>query len=37
MARVKGILQVTGGMKGVSMYTMRGSEEVIRVCLKTAN
>jgi hypothetical protein len=29
MARVKGILQVTGGMKGVSMYTMRGSEEVI--------
>ena len=29
MARVKGILQVTGGLKGVSMYTMRGNEEVI--------
>jgi hypothetical protein len=29
MARVKGILQVTGGLKGVSMYTMRGSDEVI--------
>ena len=29
MARVKGILQVTGSMKGVSMYTMRGSDEVI--------
>jgi len=29
MARVKGILQVTGGLKGVSMYTMRGSEQVI--------
>jgi len=29
MARVKGILQVTGSMKGVSMYTLRGSEEVI--------
>ena len=29
MARVKGILQVTGGLKGVSMYTMRGNDEVI--------
>ena len=29
MARVKGILQVTGSLKGVSMYTMRGSDEVI--------
>ena len=29
MARVKGIMQVTGGLKGVSMYTLRGSEEVI--------
>lgn len=29
MARVKGILQVTGGLKGVSLYTMRGSDEVI--------
>ncbi len=29
MARVKGIIQVTGSLKGVSMYTMRGSEEVI--------
>ena len=29
MARVKGLLQVTGSMKGVSMYTMRGSDEVI--------
>ena len=29
MARVKGIIQVTGALKGISMYTMRGSEEVI--------
>lgn len=29
MARVKGIMQITGNLKGVSMYTMRGSEEVI--------
>ena len=29
MARVKGLMQVTGNLKGVSMYTMRGSEEVI--------
>ena len=29
MARVKGILQVTGALKGVSLYTMRGSDEVI--------
>jgi len=29
MARLKGILQVTGGLKGVSMYTMRGSDEII--------
>lgn len=29
MARVKGLFQVTGSMKGVSMYTMRGSDEVI--------
>ncbi len=29
MARVKGLMQITGNMKGVSMYTMRGSEEVI--------
>jgi hypothetical protein len=29
MARVKGLQQVTGSLKGVSMYTMRGSDEVI--------
>ncbi len=29
MARVKGLTQVTGALKGVSMYTMRGSNEVI--------
>jgi hypothetical protein len=29
MARVKGLMQVTGNLKGVSLYTMRGSEEVI--------
>lgn len=29
MARVKGLMQVTGSLKGVSMYTMRGSDEVI--------
>lgn len=29
MARVKGLMQITGNMKGVSMYTRRGSEEVI--------
>lgn len=29
MARVKGVLQVTGNLKGVSMYTMRGGDEVI--------
>ncbi len=29
MARVKGIMQITGSMKGVSMYTVRGSDEVI--------
>lgn len=29
MARVKGILQVTGSLKGVSVYTRRGSEELI--------
>lgn len=29
MARVKGIIQVTGSLKGVSIYTMRGSDEVI--------
>ena len=29
MARVKGILQTTGSLKGVSMYTQRGSEQVI--------
>ncbi len=29
MARVKGIIQVTGSLKGVSIYTMRGSDELI--------
>lgn len=29
MARVKGLLQVTGAIKGVSLYTMRGSDVVI--------
>jgi hypothetical protein len=29
MARVKGIMQVAGSLKGVSMYTIRGNEEVI--------
>ena len=28
MARIKGINQMTGSIKGVSMYTMRGSDEV---------
>ncbi|MDP4269646.1 MAG: hypothetical protein Q8909_05925 [Bacteroidota bacterium] len=29
MARVKGIIEVTGNLKGVSIYTMRGSDQVI--------
>ncbi len=29
MARVKGLMQITGNMKGVSIYTRRGSQEVI--------
>lgn len=29
MAKVKGLLQIAGGLKGVSVYTMRGTEQVI--------
>lgn len=29
MARVKGLFQATGNMKGISLYTRRGSDEVI--------